>query len=195
MYLSTVNEKNIVSRFKESDDEAFEQLYQLYSGRLLGYFIKLVKSDSCAGELLQETFIKLWESRKNIDPSQSFRSYLFRIAENKAYDFFRKASRDKKFEAQLIRSSNSHYSHVEENICSREDAQLFHEVIDLLPPRRRQIFQLIKLEECSYEEVSNLLNISISTISDHIVKANKFILEKLKHCEVTAMVIFILLLL
>ena len=192
MYLSTLNEKNIVARFKESDQEAFGQLYQLYSGRLLGYFIKLVKSDFCAGELLQETFIKLWESRKNIDPNQSFRSYLFRIAENKAYDFFRKAARDKKLQAQLIRSSSSHYSHVEEKICSREDAQLFHEVIDLLPPRRRQIFQLIKLEERSYQEVSNLLNISISTISDHIVKANKFILEKLKDCEVTAMIIFII---
>ncbi|MGN6532752.1 MAG: RNA polymerase sigma factor [Ginsengibacter sp.] len=70
------------------------------------------------------------------------------------------------------------------------------ESINLLPPKRRQIFQLIKVEERSYEEVSALLNVSVSTINDHIVKATKFIRENLKQyqiVELSMLIVFLLL--
>ena len=196
MYFSTLNEKNLVTRLKESDQEAFEQLYRLYSGRLLGYLIKLVKSDLYAAELLQDTFIKLWDNRRNVDPDQSFRSYLFRIAENNVYDFFRKAARDKRLQEAIINSAGEIYKHVEEDLFTKQNEQLLQDAINLLPPKRRQVFQLIKIEERSYDEVSSLLNISASTINDHIVKATKYIRENLKqyHIVELSLVIFFLLL-
>lgn len=184
MYFSSENENEIVTRLKGGDDKAFEQLYQLYSGFLLRYIMKLVKSDFYAAELLQDTFIKLWSNRKNIDPHKSFRSYLFRIAENNVYEFFRKAARDKKIQSEIIKSASDVYQHVEENLFAKENEQILQEAIDLLSPKRRQIFQLIKIEERSYDEVSTLLNISVSTINDHIVKATKFIRENLKQNHV-----------
>ena len=195
MYLSTVNENDLLTRLNDSDQDAFEQLYQLYSGRLFGYLIKLIKSDVCARELLQDTFIKLWNNRENIDPKQSFRSYLFRIAENNVYDFFRKAARDKKLQAAIIKSACRHYQHVEENLLTKENEQILQDAINLLPPKRRQIFQLIKIEERSYDEVSTLLNISVSTINDHIVKATKSIREALKQYHIAELgMIFLFLL-
>jgi RNA polymerase sigma-70 factor (ECF subfamily) len=175
-----VNENDLVARLNNSDGEAFEQLYQLYSGRLFGYLIKLVKSEVFAQELLQDTFIKLWNKRENINPEKSFRSYLFRIAENNVYDFFRKAARDKKLQEAIIKNACENYRHVEENLLTKENEQILQDAINLLPPKRRQIFQLIKIEERSYDEVSTLLNISASTINDHIVKASKAIREALK---------------
>lgn len=174
------NERDLVVLLTGGSEKAFEKLYSLYSERLLGYLIKLVKSETFSCELLQDAFVKIWNNRQNIDPSLSFRSYLFRIAENLVYDFFRKAARDKRLQAELINSASSQYRHVEENFCSKENAQLLREAINALPPKRRQVFQLIKIEERSYEEVSGLLNISTSTISDHIVKATKFIREQLE---------------
>ena len=196
MYLTTLNEKDLVARFNESDQEAFEQLYRLYSGRLLGYLIKLVKSDLYAAELLQDTFIKLWDNRRNVDPDQSFRSYLFRIAENNVYDFFRKAARDKRLQEAIINSAGEIYKHVEEDLFTKQNEQLLQDAINLLPSKRRQVFQLIKIEERSYDEVSALLNISTSTINDHIVKATKYIRENLKeyHIVELSLVIFFLLL-
>jgi len=180
VHVFTLNEKDLVIRLKDGDTRAFEQIYQLYSSRLLGFLIKLVKSDLYAAELLQDTFIKLWDNRMNIDPNQSFRSYLFRIAENSVYDFFRKAARDKKLQAAIIKSACEKYQHVEENLVTKENEQILQEAINLLPPKRRLVFQLIKIEERSYDEVSTLLNISESTINDHIVKATKTIREDLK---------------
>jgi RNA polymerase sigma-70 factor (family 1) len=188
------DEREIVLRLTQGDEVAFEKLYGIYSERLFGYLIKLVKSETFACELLQDAFIRIWNSRANINPEQSFRSYLFRIAENLVYDLFRKAARDKKLQDELIRSASSYYSHVEENFLSKEDVQLLHNVIEALPPQRRQVFQLIKLEGRTYSEVSQILNISVSTISDHIVKATKFIRQQLesKHAAAVGLLAFCL---
>ena len=186
------HEKELVTRLREGDESAFESLYHLYSKRLLGFLIKSVKSETIASELLQDTFIKIWKNRENIDPEQSFRSYLFRISENIVFDFFRKASRDKALQAVLINSACEEYTHVEENLCTKENEQILHDVINLLTPKRREIFQLIKMEDRSYNEVSRALSISPSTISDHIVKATKFIRQHLDDAKVVALYILIL---
>ncbi len=179
----TSNEKDLVVLLKESNEAAFEALYYLYSKRLLSYLARVVKSENFAAEILQETFIRIWNNRETINPNQSFRSYLFRIAENLVYDFFRKAARDKKLEAALINSSCSEYNNVEEIYSSKENIQQLQDAINTLPPKRRQVFQLVKMEERSYDEVSELLHVSTSTINDHIVKATKAIREKLANYE------------
>ena len=179
----------------EGNEAAFEELYHLYSNRLLCYLIKLVKTETFAVDILQEAFIKIWNNRQNIDPEKSFRSYLFRIAENLVYDFFRKAACDKKLAAALINNAYDEYRHVEEKFCQKEIDQFLQTAIDMLPPKRRKVFQLIKMEERSYEEVSELLHVSTSTINDHVVKATKSIRQQLEryHVTVISIAIFILL--
>jgi len=186
LYLNTSTEKDLVMLLLQDNEAAFEELYHLYSNRLLGYLLKLVKSETVAAELLQDTFVKLWNNREKIDPEQSFRSYLFRIAENCVYDFFRKAARDKKLQSALIHSA-CEYSHIEENVFNKENEQLLQQAINSLPPKRRQVFQMVKMEDRSYEEVSRLLNISTSTVNDHIVKATKTVLENLERSHVIAL--------
>ena len=130
-----------------------------------------------AQEILQEVFLKVWDHRKHIDPEKSFRSYLFKIAENKAYDFFRKAARDHKLRQLLLAAATESYDHIESIMINKENSQLLQQAIEALPPQRQQVFRLCKLEGKSYEEVSRLLGISTSTISDHIVKASRAVRE------------------
>ena len=168
-------EKNTLIELREGNERAFEKIYQLYSARLFGKLIKLVKSEWHAREILQEVFLKLWEHRKSIDPEKSFRSFLFKIAENKVYDFFRKAARDKNMASQLIALSTTNYNSF--NLVDSDDEHLaiLHKAIEALPLQRQLVFRLCKLEGKSYKEVSDSLGISISTISDHIVKGTKSI--------------------
>ena len=168
-------ESQIISLLTKGNEAAFDELYHSYSKRLLGHLIKLVKSESIAAELLQDTFLKIWDKRELIDPERSFRSYLFRIAENIVYDFFRKAARNKKLEAALIKSYDDSYSHIEESISIAENKKLVDSLLESLSGKRRQVFQMIKIEERSYEEVGELLHVSPSTINDHVVKATKAI--------------------
>lgn len=172
---SSSDEKGLLLELRNGKELAFEKIYKLYSARLYGNLLNLVKSETEAQEILQDVFLKIWDNRESIDIEKSFRSYLFKIAENKVYDFFRKAARDKKKEAHLISLTTKGY--VPEVDISQFDEKeaILQKAIDSLPPQRQQVFKLCKLEGKSYKEVSELLGISVSTISDHIVKATKSI--------------------
>ena len=180
MFDTVTEEKEMLRKLLQGDEAAFEKIYRLYSPRLYGSLLKLLKSVAQTEEILQDVFLKVWEYRASIDPEKSFRAFLFKIAENKAYDFFRKASRDKKMEAELIALSTVNYMALEEFVANDEKSVLLQNAINKLPPQRQQVFRLCKLEGKSYKEVSELLGISLSTISDHIVKATKSIRNDLE---------------
>lgn len=188
------DDKELLLLLKSGDEAAFEKIYKLCSPRLFGNIYRMVKSESAAQEILQETFIKIWNNHSIIDPERSFRSYLFKIAENNVYDFFRKVARDKKIQAQLAAVATEHYDHIEELLLKKENALMLQKAIDSLPPQRQQVFRLCKLEGKSYDEVSGQLGISLSTISDHIVKANKAVREYLlENMDITIIIICLLL--
>lgn len=160
---------------KSGDERAFERLYRVYSLPILKKLIRLVKDEVLAEELLQDVFLKIWEGRENIDPERSFRAYLYRIAQNLVTDLFRRAANDRKLMAHLINASTELYHPFVEKENEAEIRSLLQTAIDILPPQRRKIYTLCKVEGKTYEEVSVLLGISTSTISDHIVKATKML--------------------
>jgi len=192
--ISPRDERELLLLLKQGNEQVFEKIYNLYSPRIFGNIYKMVKSKPAAEEILQDVFIKIWSNRASIDLDKSFRSYLFRIAENKVYDFFRKAVRDKKIQVELFATATEEYEHIEEMIYTKENALLLQKAIDSLSPQRQQIFRLIKLDNKSYNEVSSQLGISVSTISDHIVKANKAIREFIFTHNGMTIIIFCLLL-
>ena len=174
-----VDEKKLVTLLQKGDKGAFEELYHRYKYPLYCNLRKLVKSEIHAEELLQQLFVKTWENRQSLDAEKVFKAYLFRIAENLVYDFFRKATRDKKMEARLMTLATENYSPIEEAIYSREREAIISRAVASLPPQRRHVFTLCKLQGKTYEEVSVELGISTSTINDHIVKGTRAVKEYL----------------
>ncbi len=171
----TEDEKLLLGRLANGIEGAFTILYDRYSARLYHNILRLVKEEDVAKELLQDLFLKIWESRHAIDVDKSFRSYLYKIAENLVYDHFRKVSRDRKLTENLITAALAGQSHTDEVTAYEDSLHLIQKAIDQLPPARKQVFVLCKIEGKSYEEIAAALDISTSTISDHIVKANRFI--------------------
>lgn len=172
-----LSETELVSLLKKDNQEAFEQLYHRYKFRLAGNLVRLVKSEDLAEELLQMLFVKLWETRHKIDPEKSFRSYLFRIAENLVYDMFRKAARDSKLQKQFMEAASVGYSHVEETLYYEESREKLEEVLKKMPPQCRKVFTICKLEGKSYQEASDLLGLSVHTVSNHMTKAMRMVKE------------------
>lgn len=173
--ITVYNENLLLVQLSQGREDAFEKIYRFYSPKLYYKLLKVLKSEFYAQELLQEVFLKIWNNREKIDAGKCFRSYLYCIAANNCYDFFRKVNRDKKLRNGFLVSFVPKYNHIEETLVSREDAGILLQAINALPLKRKQIFMLCKLDGKSYTEVSRELGISTSTISDHIVKANQFI--------------------
>jgi RNA polymerase sigma-70 factor (ECF subfamily) len=183
---------DILRRLQLGDQGAFENIYRKYSPGLYGKLLRMLKSESQTEEIIQEVFIKIWEYRVSVDPEKSFRAFLYKIAENKVYDFFRRTTRDQKFKADLIAAAREHELVLGDFANDEEKSVRLQNAIRTLPSQRQQVFRLIKLERKSYKEVSELLGISMSTISDHIVKATKSVrghLEKVKSILLSLLVI------
>lgn len=173
--LNPNDEKRLLERLQSGDQEAFEQLYHFHKKKLAGNLLRLLKSEELVEEVLQELFLKIWVAHESVDPQRSFRSFLFRVAENLVYDLFRKSARDKRVESYLMSATSELYSHIEEDIFSKENHLLLQKAIDKLPPQRKKVFTLFKIEGKSYKEISEELGISHPTINEHIQKATQFL--------------------
>ncbi|MEI2275034.1 RNA polymerase sigma-70 factor [Sphingobacterium sp. ML3W] len=165
-----------IIRLNAGEMIAFEWLYNTYKHQLAGNLIKLVKSSDVAEDILHDVFVKVWENRTKIDPQRSFEGYLYRIAANMVADFYRKISKDRNYQEYLIAIQETVYQHIDELLENKYRRELIDKALTELPPKCRTVFQLCKIEGRSYEEVSNLLQISPNTISNHLNRANKKIL-------------------
>jgi len=170
-----IDEKALLLQLRSGDQRAFEVLYRSYGPRIYSRLLRLVKQETLAEELLQDVFMRIWDKRATIDPERSFRSWLYRIAENLVTDLFRRAAYDKKLLAELIKTTTELDRGTEQQLDYKEGNARLQQAIAALPPQRRKVYTLCKVEGKSYEEVSRLLGISTSTISDHIVKASRSI--------------------
>ncbi len=170
-----VNESELLAKIAHGDESAFTSIYRHYSRPLFARIVQLLKDEETAKELLQEVFFKIWLQREKIDLSKSFRSFLFTIAANLVYDHFRKLSKDRKYAQSVLQTAVDYYTHTEEGINSKESLKLIQQAIDRLPPQRRQIFMLCKIDGKTYDQVAELLSISPSTVRDHMVKGNKVV--------------------
>lgn len=175
MVYSNLSEKELVASLKDGSKSAFEALYNQYKKRLAGNLFKLLKSDDLTLEILQDLFLKIWDTRAQIDPEKSFKSYLFKIASNMVMDYYRRAARDKVMRDKMIQASTELYSHIEEQLFRKENAELLQEAIDLMPPQRKRIYTLCKLEGKSYKEIEQILGINEKSINSHLFQANKFL--------------------
>lgn len=171
----TFDDNDLAALLKQSDERAFGILYQRFSQRIYTNLRKLLKDEVLAEECLQDVFMKVWEKREQLNYEISFRAYLFRISENLVRDFFRKAARDQRLISKLIIASTEFSSDLHDDYILKEEKSLFSKAIEHLPPKRKKIYTLCKIEGKSYDEVSQLLGISNTTINDHMVKATKSI--------------------
>ncbi|QHT67149.1 RNA polymerase sigma-70 factor [Rhodocytophaga rosea] len=180
------DETELLERLIKGSEEAFEAIYVLYHNKIYRLALKFVKSEELAKEVLQDIFVKVWEHKHTINKDLSFSAFIFKIAHNHIFNLLKRASKEVSIKKQIIAAAEIASNQTEDEFFAAEYESLAIHAIDQLPPQRKLIFQLCRLEGKTYEEVSYALGISKSTVRDHMVKAIKFIKEYLHaHTETT----------
>lgn len=162
-----------IKRLQSGDVEAFEYLYNAHKLQLAMNLFKLLKCPQAVEDVLQDVFVKVWENRTELDPNLSFAGFLHRIASNKVIDFYRKSSRSNAYRTYLQHYAEMSYQHVDRILERKESKELLDKALNILSPQCRQVYQLCKVEGRSYQEVSNILQISPNTVSVHLNRAHK----------------------
>lgn len=187
----TESEAELLAAVRMGCKASFEKIYRLYKSKVYWNIRRQINDPAIAEELMQDVFIKIWEKKTGLDLEKPFGAYLFRIGKSRVIDFCRKAKRDKAVMDSLQMIATEISDEPMESNLSQDEGDFLRQAIDLLSPQRKKIFMLCKLEGKSYEEVSKLIGISTSTISDHIVKATKILKSQRIKTDSTSCILFV----
>ncbi len=169
--MDTAETKKLISQLKRGDVSAFDKLFKEYSRKVYNFSRRLLNKESDAEDITQEVFIALWKNRDKIDPNLSFSAYLSGIARNQIYSLYRKAYYAHLYLEHLSVSNNNIGTPTEDFIHHKELNEVFLKVIEGLPPRRKEIFKLSRIDGMTYKDISKKLMISENTVDVQIRKA------------------------
>ncbi len=171
-------------RIKQSDLKAFELLFKIYHKPLCNYAKVYVYNIDIADEIVQETFISIWDNRTLIDEQKSLNSFLYKCIYNNCINFIKKAQTNRKLSEAYKKEIEYRVRMLEENYSESYFDHLTNEelensikiAIEHLPDQCREIFLLSRYEELTYQQIADKLNISINTVKTQLSRA----LQKLR---------------
>ncbi|HEX9826741.1 MAG TPA: RNA polymerase sigma-70 factor [Flavobacteriaceae bacterium] len=165
------NEKLLVLELKSGNEKAFQKLFDTYRNVLYKYSYSMVGTKPYAEEIVQDVFLKVWLKRETLNPELSFKSFLFTITRNKTITFLKRAAKSEKIREEIFYNSQKFANTTDLHIREKEVDNIKKEALDLLPPRRRLIFEMSRNEGKSYEEIATELGISQNTVRNQMSMA------------------------
>ena len=177
--VDSTDEKRLLAELGAGSFQAFEKLYHRYSGKLYNFIMRISAGNRyMAEEVVQSTFIRIWEVRGTVDPESSFISFLCTIAKN-LMNMYQRQTVEFVYNEYLMKSGVDRDFRTEEGI----DLHFLHEYIDSLadklPEQRKKIFILSKRQHYTNKEIAEQLGISESTVATQLSLAVKFMRTQL----------------
>ena len=175
----------LLQSLTEGSFPAFEKLYNLYSGKLYNFMMRISSGNQyMAEEVVQQTFIRVWEVRERIDPTENFISYLCTIARNMSMNMYQHQTGEYIYTEYLLKSSSDRDQQTEESTDLRFLNDYIDSLAEELPPSRKKIFLLSKRQGYTNKEIAGMLGISESTVATQLSLAVKFMREQfIKHYD------------
>jgi RNA polymerase sigma-70 factor (ECF subfamily) len=156
---------SLLKQISAGNEAAFRQLYHHFYKKLLQFAFVLVKQKEVAEELVEDVFIKFWKNREAAENIRNVKVYLYTAAKNTSLNYLASkmhANITKPFDAINIELAGT--LSPDQILIYSETFAKIKRAIEMLPPRCKMIFKLIREDGLKYKEVAEILNLSISTV-------------------------------
>lgn len=167
--LNKKSDELLLLMMAKDSEKAFEVLYIRYKKKVYTFCNFLLKSPELSDDITQDIFTMIWESRKTINSHQSFSSFLYTTARNRALNELRSVGFREKID---LETADQQALLVEENMETSRILQELHilldKAIDSLPELRRRIFLMSRKKGLTYKEIGKHMGISPHTVQAHI---------------------------
>ncbi len=179
-------DRKLLELVAAGDELSFRVLYDHFSAGIYRTAFRYLRAAEAAEDVVQDTFLTLWANRGDIGKIDSPENYIFVLARNQCFRLL-------KNKAVLVSSEEEFFSDLSEEPADEEDERFaqISKAIELLPPQQKKIFEMAKLKGLSHERISRELNLSPSTVNNHITAAFRSIRNYMRR---SASEIFILVL-
>ena len=162
---------------KNGNHGAFKAFFEKHHSYLYHFLLKKGLSEQQAEDLVQQAFVMIWEKRDTIDETKSLRSYLFRIAYTRMLNVFRDT---KKFDDNTDFATEESGNETDQKIETKELSKAIEASIASMPEKRQAVFRLCFIQEFTYKEAAETLDVSVKTIENHMGLALKELRGKLE---------------
>ena len=148
----------------------FKSVFEEFYNPLCNFVNQYIRNWETSEEIVQSTFVKLWENRDHIEINTSIQSYLYRSAKNRTIDHIRKRKTETKKKAEILAQSKAAYEYEDYDESFRIKEKILW-ALDNIKPKYRKVFILSKLEGLTYDEIAEYLNISKRTVEYNMARA------------------------
>lgn len=171
------DDPELLLAIKNGDHKAFRTFFEKHHNYLYHFLLKRGVSEQQAEDLIQQAFVMIWEKRDQIDTSKSLRSYLFRIAYTRMLNVFRDTA---KFAEEADPDLEQASHETDKQVQTKELGQAIEASISTMPEKRQEVFRLCFIQEFTYKEAAEVLQVSVKTIENHMGLALKDLRSKLE---------------
>ncbi|MDM1296358.1 sigma-70 family RNA polymerase sigma factor [Sphingobacterium sp. N143] len=162
-------------RFQAGDCILFKRVYNHFQSAILVKAMRFCSQVEDAEEIVQETFIRLYQHRLSIGEPAAIYPFLFTVSKRLSITFFRKRVVKAKYLESLGKNWTELSMAFQDQMESHDIHRLILEILDELPAQQKLIFIKNKLEDQSYQEISDQYGIKRNTVRNHIALASKFV--------------------
>jgi RNA polymerase sigma factor (sigma-70 family) len=167
---------DLVRRCQKGDQEAFEAVYREFHSRLKFYIRRLTSSVDHTDDLLQDIWVKVIRKIKGVRDPRAFTAWLYRIARHEVISRYRTDEPSVGLSEEVLESCFSD----KEIDFSSEDAVAVHQGLDRLKAPQREVLTLFFLEEMSYKDIAQVLDINLGTVRSRLYHAKQSLRRELE---------------
>ncbi len=174
----TLVEKVLISKLKAGDQSAFSHIFSAYYKDLVLFAMRYTKDLSNAEEIVQDTFVRLWEDHETVNISHSLKSYLLKAIQNKFLDWCRHKKIRQTYYSFVMERALRFETDTDKYVLQSELQDQIDAVLSSLPEEISSPFRMNRYKGLKYSEIADLLGVSVRTIEVRIGKA----LHMLRSC-------------
>lgn len=176
--MKEMGDKELLLTLKTGNRQSFTVLYNQYWSQVYNFSRLYLTSRDAAEEVVQEVFVKVWESREFIREDDNFKGLLFIITRNLIFNQSRKSFNEDFYKITMLAAMEQSYD-MEAEIDAKNLREYIDQLIADLPPQRKLIFTMSRNENMSYKEIAEKLSISEKTVENQISSAIKYLKQNL----------------
>jgi len=163
---------------QKGDMVAFSDMVDRYKNRLMNVIGRMLSSSEEAEDVVQETFVRVYQHRQSFNFQHCFSTWIYTIGLNLARNELRKRKKFKYYDITEMQGSESEFA-VEAKLPSRLP-EVLNAAVEGLPEKYRTAFMLRDVQELSYEEVAQILDVPLGTVKSRVNRARLILREKLQ---------------
>ena len=180
--------RQLIAKAQEGDRRAFGEIVTHYQRLVYNLAFRMCRDRSEAWDMAQEAFLRVFRNFGKYDPQRPFRPWLIRVATNVCLNWIRDKRPSMPTVSDVSHPEGGPLQAVDDadpaaEAGGRDAAEVIRSAVAGLPPSYRVVVTLRYLEEMSYEEIANVLDLPLGTVKNRLFRSREMLKETLRHLE------------